>query len=191
MISIIFQGGFSVQEMLMESMYWRYVTYEVHAKIIYNQCVTEIILHVDAKHVSYSSSRVAPMSRWHAHSRVVVFHTLHRGQSNTRLFPLISYRSLRCTLNFAPPRESSFTSLHHPSPPPPSAVAAAASCTPARSISTCSHHRIPTHAPGARSEPSHSSNSDLVTMYCTTVFCRRLIYSSLVNNPASSLAAVA
>ena len=24
-------------------------------------------------------------------------------------------------------------------------------------------------------------------MYCETVFCRRLIYSSIVNNPASSL----
>ena len=34
----------------------------------------------------------------HAHSRVVVFHTQHIGQRDTRLFPLISYRSLIFTL---------------------------------------------------------------------------------------------
>ena len=129
------------------------------------------------------------MSQWHAHSRAVVFHTLHRGQRDARLCPLISYRSLRCTLTFAPPRESSFTSLRHSSPPSPSAVAA--SRPPARSIPTCSQHHIPTRAPGAISDPSHRSNSDRVVMYYATLFCRRLIYSSIVKNPTSSLAAAA
>ena len=40
----------------------------------------------------YSSSASLPtsVSLWHAHSRAVVFHTLHIGQINTRLCPLIS-----------------------------------------------------------------------------------------------------
>ena len=121
--------------------------------------------------------------RWHAHSRAVVFHTLHRGQIDTRLCPLISHRSLRCTLTFALSRESLFTSLRHSSPPSPSAVAAAAYRAPSRSITTSSHHRIPTRAPGALYDPSHRSNSDCVAMYCATVFFRRLMYSSIVKNP--------
>ena len=32
------------------------------------------------------------------------------------------------------------------------------------------------------------SNSDHVAMYCMAVFWRRLVYSSIVKNPASSLA---
>ena len=72
-------------------------------------------------------------------------------------------------------------------PMPPSAVAAANSRDPAMSTPTCSHHCIPNHAPRDLSDPSHRSNSDRVAMYCATVFCRRLIYSSIVNNTASSL----
>ena len=51
---------------------------------------------------SYYYSQPESVSRWHAHSRVLVFHALHRGQRYTRLCPLISYRFLRCTLTFAP-----------------------------------------------------------------------------------------
>ena len=41
--------------------------------------------------VSYSSSsQLASVYQWHAHSREVVFHTLQRGQIDTRLYPLIS-----------------------------------------------------------------------------------------------------
>ena len=81
--------------------------------------------------------------------------------------------------------------LLHSSPLSPSAAAATASRAFARSSPACSHHLIPTRAPGAISDPSHRSNSDRVVMYYATVFCRRLIYSSIVKNPASSLAAVA
>ena len=38
----------------------------------------------------YSSYRLASVSQWHAHSRVVVFHNLHIGQRGTILYPLIS-----------------------------------------------------------------------------------------------------
>ena len=120
--------------------------------------------------------RTAYVTRWHAHSRVVLFHTLHIGQIYTRLCPLISYRSLRCTHNFAPPCESSFTSLCHSSPPSPSSVTAAASRSPTRSITTCSHHHIHTLAPRFLYDPSQRSNRDHVTMYCANMFCRRLIY---------------
>ena len=118
-----------------------------------------------------------------------MFHTLHRVQRDTILCPLISYRLLRCTLTFDPSQEYSFTSLRHSSPLSPSAVAAAASRAPAKSIPTFYHHQIPTRAPGALSDPSHRPNSNRVVMYCAIVLCRRLIYSSIVKNPASSLAA--
>ena len=39
---------------------------------------------------SSSSYQQASVSQWHAHSRAVVFHTLHRGQRDTILCPLIS-----------------------------------------------------------------------------------------------------
>ena len=131
------------------------------------------------------------MSRWHAHSRVVVFHTLCIGQRDTILCLLIIYRLLRCTLIFSLPQDSSFTSLRHYSPLFPSAVAAAASRAPVRSIPTCYHHHIPNRSPGALSDPSHRSNSDRLAMCYATLFCCRLIYSSIVKNPASSLATAA
>ena len=53
----------------------------------------------------------------------------------------------------------------------------------------CSHHFIPTCAHGALSNPSHRYTSERVAMYCKTVFCRRQMYSSIVWNPASFLAA--
>ena len=140
---------------------------------------------------SSSYSRPASVSQWHVHSRVMVFHILHIGQRDTRLCPLIIYRSLRCTLTLAPPQDSYFNYLHHSSTPSPSTVAAAASRAPARSIPTCSHHRISTCAPIALSNPSHRSSSERVAIYCATVFCCRLIYSYIVNNPASSISAAA
>ena len=60
---------------------------------------------------------------------------------------------------------------------------------PSRSITTCYHHRIHNRAPGALSDPSYRSNSDNIAMYSATVFYCRLIYSSIVNNPVSYLAA--
>ena len=137
----------------------------------------------------YSSSSGLEVVSWcHANSRAVVFYTLHRGQGDTRLFPIISYRSLRCTLTFVLTWESSVTFLGHSSPWSPSAVAAAASRTPAISIPTCSRQRIPTCSPGSLYNPSHRSKSDHVTIHYATVFCRCLIYSYIVKNTASSLA---
>ena len=43
---------------------------------------------------SYSSYKPASVYRWHAHSRTVVSHTLHRGQKDTILYSLISYISV-------------------------------------------------------------------------------------------------
>ena len=45
-----------------------------------------------------SSSQLASVSWWHVHSRAVVVQNLHRGQRDTLICPLISYRSLLCTL---------------------------------------------------------------------------------------------
>ena len=89
------------------------------------------------------------MSRWHAHCMALMLHTLYIGQRYTIPCPLISYRPLRCTHNFPPLRESSFTYLCHSSPPSHSTVSTAASAPPTRPIPTCSHHRIPTRAPGS------------------------------------------
>ena len=135
------------------------------------------ILHnVAMKGFPYSSSSLpASVSQWHMHSRAVVFHTLYRGQIDTRLCPLINYILLCCTLTFSLPRESSFTSLRHSYTSAPSDVASATSCAPTRSITACSHHCIPNHDPGSLSNPLHRSNSDCIAMFCTTVFCRRLI----------------
>ena len=90
---------------------------------------------------------------WHAHSRKLVFKNLHIGQRYTIPRSLISYRTLHCTHTFAPPCESSFNSICHSSSPSSSTVTTAASRSLTRSITACSHHRIPTHAPG-----SHGTN---------------------------------
>ena len=69
------------------------------------------------------SSRTAYVLQWHLHSRAVVFRTLHRGQIDTRLCPLISYILLICTYcGFSVPRVllnfPFFTLLPHPLLPP-------------------------------------------------------------------------
>ena len=130
--------------------------------------------------------RPASVSQWNAHSRAVVFHTLHRGHRDTRLCPLISYSDRYLyLLHFFCPKSPPLLPLLHSSPSSPSTAAAGDSRAPSRSISFCYHHRIPTRAPGALSDPSHRSNRDCVEIYCATVFCRRLMYSSIAKNPAS------
>ena len=57
-----------------------------------------------------SYSRPASVSQWHAHSRAVVFHTLHRIQRDTILCSVISYRFLCVIATVALPQEYSFTS---------------------------------------------------------------------------------
>ena len=81
--------------------------------------------------------------------------------------------------------------LRHSSPPSFSASTAATYLDPAILIPACTHHCIPTHTPGEISVPSQRPISDSVAMYCATVFCCRRMYSSIVWNPASSLAVVA
>ena len=137
---------------------------------------------------SYSYSQPSSVSRCHAHIRAVVLQTLNRVQRDNRLCPLISYILLRCTLTFAPPWESSFTSLRHSSTPSHSAIATAPSRALARSIPTCPHHCIPTRDPGALSDPSYRSTSVCINMYCVTVFFRRPICSSIIKNTNSSRA---
>ena len=58
-------------------------------------------------------------------------------------------------------------------------------------MTACSHHRILTHSSGALSNPSHMSSSDCVSIYCATVVCCRLMYCSIIWNPASSLSVAA
>ena len=127
--------------------------------------------------MTYSSSSWPPyVYWWYAHSRVLVFHALHREQRYTRICPLISYRFTNVYSYFSSaPIEWSFTSLFHSSPPSASTIAAAASRAPSRSIPTCSHQCIPARAPGALSCHSCRSNSYRVAMYCATVFYCRLI----------------
>ena len=92
------------------------------------------------------------------------------------------------SLRLLHPESPPLLPLRHYYPPSLSAAAAAASLSPAKLSPACSHRCIYTRIPGALSEPSHSSNSDRVAMYYATMFCRRRMYSSIVKNPASSLA---
>ena len=74
--------------------------------------------------------RPASVYQWHAHSMALMAKTLYIGQRYTIPCPLISYRLLRCTHTFSPPRESSFTSLCHYYPPSTSTVSTATSRPP-------------------------------------------------------------
>ena len=100
-----------------------------------------------------SSSQPVFVSQWHAHSREVVFHTLHRVQRDTIICPLIIYRLIRVLATVAPSQESSFTSIRQFSPPSFSAAASDASLSPAILCPACSHHCIPTCSPGDLSYP--------------------------------------
>ena len=128
------------------------------------------------------------------HSRAVVIHTLHIGQRDNILCPYL----INCATLYPLPlyqfQESSIIiSLLYSSIPPysASATAAAVSLAPARSMTACSHHRIPTHAPFFLSATSQRSRSYRVAIYCTTVFCLCRMYVSIGSNHASALAASA
>ena len=73
-------------------------------------------------------------------------------------------------LRFLCPKSPPLIPLRHSSTPPFSATVA--SLIPAILITTCSHHHIPTRAPGALSDPLHWSNSDCVAIYWATIFWR-------------------
>ena len=74
------------------------------------ECSREIYILKFSNNTYSSSSRPDSVSLWHAHSRRVVFHTLHKDQRDTIICNLISYRSLCVLTTVAPSRESSFTS---------------------------------------------------------------------------------
>ena len=117
----------------------------------------------------------------------MVFHTLYRGQRDTRLYPLlVSFSTLYFLFRFPIPGVF-LSSPYQSSPPSTSANAPAASCAPTRSITACSHHNIPTRAPGSLSDPSHMSNNYRVEIYCATVLWRHLTYYSIAKKPAASL----
>ena len=101
--------------------------------IMYTHSVLESSIYCNAKNLihlykwssfSPSSSRPASVSRWHAHNRAVVFHTLHRGHRDTIICPLMSSRLLIFTrYSSSVPRVllyfPSFTLLLHPLTPLP------------------------------------------------------------------------
>ena len=141
---------------------------------------------------SSSSYQTAFVSRWHAHSSAVVFYTLHIGQRDIILCPLIIYRLLLYTrYACSVPRVllyfPSFTILPHSLPPLPLPLPAPPPYQYPPVITTASLIA----PPGALSNPSHRYNSDCVAMYCATMFGCRLMYSSIIKNPASSRAVAA
>ena len=139
---------------------------------------------------SPSSSRLASVFQWHAHNTAVVFHTLHKGQRDTRLCSLISYRSLCCTLTFALSRKSSIILSPSLFSPVPFHHCRFRFLQPRQVNSHLFPQLHPYSRHGALSHPSRKSNSYRVAMYCVTVLWRRLIYYSIVKNPASSLSVI-
>ena len=93
------------------------------------------------------------MSQWHAHNRVVMFHTLHRGQRDTLicpylvncatlypvLFPQLRESYMLIFLLYSYSLSSSYSSAY--------AATSAVSLEPVRPNPTCYHHLIPTRAP--------------------------------------------
>ena len=137
-----------------------------------------------------SSSSYLPLyvSQWRAHSRVVVLHTLHRGQRDTRICPYL----INCTnfypLTFPHLRESSvLIPLLYFSIPSLSASVSDVSLAPSRSIPNCFHHRIPPRSPWFLSAASQRSRSGRVSIYCASVLFLRQIYVFIGSNPASAL----
>ena len=119
-------------------------------------------------------SRPVFVSQWCAHRRVVVFHTLHRGQRYTIICPYF----IICNTFY--PRTLPkiwvifvLVSLFYSSKPSSSVSAADAtvSLAPARSIPACSHHHIPNHDPRLLASTLHRSRVSCITIYCTNIFC--------------------
>ena len=120
-----------------------------------------------------------------------MFHTLHRFQRDTILYPyLANFDMLQYSLPVSQPRRLPLFPRHFP-PPSLSASAAALSLAPFRSIPAFYHNHIPTRAPAVLSVPSHRSIIYCVAMNFKTVFCLLQIYSSMALKPASSLTAAA
>ena len=153
-----------------------YVHIKIYQRLYFWSNKKTVVGNKEQKLTSSSSSWLVSVSWWRAHSRVVVFHTLHRGKRDTRLCPNLVYWSTLYPLLLPQLRESSFLiPLFYSSSPSLSvfAAAVAVSRAPSRSSPACSHHRIPTYAPHFLSAASHRSRIGRVTIYCATVFCLR------------------
>ena len=124
---------------------------------------------------SFSSYRPVFVSQWHALSRAVVFHTLHRGQRYTRLCQYLVHWATLYPLLLSQTRESSVLTPLLYSSSPYSSASAAVSLTPARSSTACLHHCIPSRAPHFLSAVFHRSRIVRVAIYCVTVLCLRRI----------------
>ena len=133
------------------------------------------------------------MYRWCAHSTVVLFCTLYRGQRDTRICPyLVSFATLNYSLPFSKPR--SIPIYHHHCSLPSSSmfsVTASLSLAPVWYLHDFYHHRISTCTPSVLFIYSHRSRSDWVLMNCANVFFLLQIYSSIASNTASLLASAA
>ena len=115
------------------------------------------------------------MSQCRAHSRAVVFHTLHVGQRDTRLCTYL----INCTTLYLLPlsqiQESSILILLLYSSIPSSSASAAAASTavslaPDRSITSCSHHLIHTCAPPASSPSPHTGPESVMLQYTARLY---------------------
>ena len=146
--------------------------------------------------LSSSSSSYRPVSvyRWRAHSRAVVFHTLHRGQRYTRLCTYF----INCATLYPLPlpqiqEYSILVPLLYSSRPYLSASydSDVVYLAPFRSITACSNHRISACSPCFLSAASQRSRSDRVAIYCATVLWPRWMYVSIGSNPASDISASA
>ena len=118
---------------------------------------------------SYYFSRQLSMSQYRAHSRVVVLHTLHRGQRDTRLCP---YLATFYPFPFPHIWESSvlIPLLYSSIPSSSSSAAAAFSFAPNRPSPAFYHHIIPNRAPCFLSAVLHRSRIFRVAIYCETAF---------------------
>ena len=110
-------------------------------------------------------SRPVSVFRLCAYSRVVVFHTLHRGQIYTKLCPyLITCDTLYPLLLTQLRVFSVLVPLLYSSSPSPFTYAAAADVyhAPSRSIPACSHHRSTNHASCLLSAALHRSRINCI-----------------------------
>ena len=143
---------------------------------------------------SSSSNRPFSVSRWYAHIRTVVLHTLNRVQRGTRLCPYLTNCATLHLLLLPQFMESFvlllliYSSILYLSA---SSAAAAVSLALDKSIPAYYYHRIPTRSPCFLSAASQRSINDRVAIYCATVFCLWKMYVSIGSNPACVLAASA
>ena len=131
------------------------------------------------------------MSWWRSHSRVVVFHTPHRGQRVTRICPyLVSFSTFYYSLPLSQNRSLTLFPL---SVSPPILIRVCR-CRLRRplpgpfQVYLCLIPPLHLHLlPGVLSVYSHRSRIDYVAMNYATVFCLLWMYYSIASNPASFL----